>query len=144
MKLVRCALLLAASAPLFAQIQYIESKKIFLLTTRDSSYAMGIAPNGALQNLYWGAPLWRADDLPVAAVRRDVSSFDPHPMLENEEYPGWGGARFYEPALKIARADGNRDLVLQYVSHRIEGNQLDIVMKDIRDDIEATLHYRIY
>jgi len=138
-----------AAARLYGQtatpaIQFIESRKIWLLTTRESSYAMGIGQNGALENLYWGAPLWRADDLAAASVRRDISSFDPHQMLDNEEYPGWGGPRYYEPALKIARQDGGRDLVLQYVSHRIQGDGLDIALKDIRDDIEVILHYRVY
>src|SRR5579864_6584295 len=127
-----------------APIQFIESRKIFLLTTRQSSYAMGVSANGTLEHLYWGAPLWRADDLPAASARRDISSFDPHQMLENEEYPGWGGPRYYEPALKIARQDGNRDLVLQYVSHRIQGDDLDITLKDVKDPIEVTLHYRVY
>ena len=134
----------APAAPSPAPVRFVANRKIWVLTTHDSSYAMGLGPGGELQHLYWGAPLWRADDLPDPAARRDISSFDPHQMLENEEYPGWGGPRYYEPALKITRADGDRDLVLQYVSHRIQGDSLDIVMKDIRDDIEVTLHYRVY
>src|SRR5579885_1567294 len=125
-------------------IRYSDSRKVFLLTTRYSSYAMGIAGDGALRNLYWGAPLWRIDDLAAPQTRRDLSSFDPRQMLENEEYPGWGGPRYYEPALKITRADGDRDLVLHYVSHRISGNDLEIALRDIRDPIEVTLHYRVY
>ena len=47
-----------AAARLAAQsIQYAENRKVWLLTTHDSSYAMGLDPNGALQHLYWGAPL---------------------------------------------------------------------------------------
>ena len=80
---------------------------------------MGVGADGALRHLYWGAPLWRADDLAAPPTRRDISSFDPRQMLEAEEFPGWGGPRYYEPALKITREDGNRDLVLRYVSHRI-------------------------
>ena len=105
---------------------------------------MGVSPDGSLLNLYWGAPLWRIADLPAAAQRHDISSFDPRQMLENEEFPGWGGPRYYEPALKITREDGDRDLVLQYVSHTAQADQLDIVMKDIHDDIQVVLHYRIY
>ena len=106
-------------------VQYLPAKKIFLLTTNQSSYAMGVSAEGQLQHLYWGGPLWRADDLPEAKQKQDISSFDPHQMLEAEEYPGWGGPRFYEPALKITRADGNRDLVLHYLSHKIEGDRLE-------------------
>ncbi|HLJ48886.1 MAG TPA: alpha-galactosidase [Bryobacteraceae bacterium] len=125
-------------------IRYLESQKIWLLTTAHSSYAMGLLPDNRLAHIYWGGPLWRAEDLRATEFRHDISSFDPHEMLENEEFPGWGGPRFYESALKVTRENGDRDLVLHYVSHHIEGARLDIVLKDIRDDIEATLHYRVY
>ena len=129
----------------FAQsITYSPEKKIWLIKTAVSSYAMGVSPEGQLQHLYWGGPLWRIEDLPAASKKNDISSFDPGQMLDNEEYPGWGGPRYYEPALKITRADGDRDLVLRYVSHQIRGDELDITLKDIRDDLEATLHYRVY
>jgi alpha-galactosidase len=144
---VQALFLISSIAPtrLYAQsIQFVESRKIWLLTTRESSYALGVSPNGALQHLYWGGPLWRAEELPATSTRRDLSSFDPHQMLENEEFPGWGGPRYYEPALKIAREDGDRDLVLRYVSHKIQPDNLDVTLKDIRDDIQVTLHYRLY
>src|SRR5947207_8967096 len=141
--LLACIALSIASA-VAQNIQFEESRKVWLLTTSHSSYAMGLTQDGQLQHLYWGAPLWRVEDIPAATQREDVSSFDPHQMLENEEFPGWGGPRYYEPAVKITRADGNRDLVLRFVSHRIQGNELEITLKDVRDDIEATLQYRVY
>lgn len=126
-------------------IQFDAARRIWLMSTRESSYALGVDANGALQHIYWGAPLWRIDDLPSAIPRRDISSFDPRQMLENEEYPGWGGPRYYEPALKIAMADGNRDLALIYVSHRIEGNQLYLELADVRNaQMQVTLHYQVY
>jgi len=125
-------------------VQYIPDKKVFLLTTQQSSYAMGVSPDGQLQHLYWAGPLWRAADLKAAPEKRDISSFDPHQMLEAEEYPAWGGPRYYETALKVTRADGDRDLVLHYVSHKIDGNRLEITLRDIHDDIEAQLSYRVY
>ncbi len=137
------ALFLSALAVASAQnIQYDESRKVWLLNTRVSSYAMGVSPDGQLQNLYWGGPLWRIADVPAAKTREDISSFDPHEMLEAEEYPGWGGKRFYETDLKVTRADGDRDLVLHYQSHKVDGDTLFITLKDIKDDIEAVLEYR--
>ena len=65
-------------------------------------------------------------------------------MIETEEYPGWGGPRYYEPALKLTRADGNRDLVFRYVSHELKENELSITLKDIKDEIQTVLHYRVY
>ncbi len=117
---------------------------MFLITTKQSSYAMGISPSGQLQHLYWGGPLWRADDVAAATQKEDISSFDPRQMIEAEEYPGWGGPRYYEPALKVTRADGDRDLVLHYLSHSIDGDRLEITLKDINDDIETKLEYRVY
>src|SRR5580765_5034335 len=138
------ALFLLSLSALSAQsIQYSDARKIWLLTTRQNSYAMGLGADGALRHLYWGAPLWRVDDLAAPAARRDLSSFDPRQMLEAEEYPGWGGPRYYEPALKVTREDGVRDLVLRYASHRIAGDDLDIVLKDINDPIEVTAHYHV-
>jgi alpha-galactosidase len=136
--------LLLCAAALAQSIQFDSTRKVWLLTTRDSSYAMGVSSDGSLLNLYWGAPLWRLADLPAAAERHDISSFDPRQMLENEEYPGWGGPRYYEPALKITREDGDRDLVLHYVSHHIQNDSLDITLKDINDPIEVVLHYQIF
>jgi len=125
-------------------IQFLQNKKIWLLTTSQNSYAMGLGPDGQLEHIYWGAPLWRTDDLQAPTPKRDISSFDPHQMLENEEFPGWGGPRYYEAALKITRSDGDRDLVLRYVSHHIDGDSLEIQMKDINDAVDVTLHYRVY
>jgi alpha-galactosidase len=136
------ALLLMTSVGVAQTIQYSESRRVWLIKTAHSSYAMGVDGQGELQHLYWGGPLWRIEDIPAAAEKHEISSFDPHQMYENEEYPGWGGPRYYEPALKVTRADGDRDLVLRYVSHQAQGDQLDITLKDIRDDIEAVLHYR--
>ncbi len=126
-------------------IQFDTARKVWLITTRANSYALGVDSSGAVQNLYWGAPLWRVADIPPAVPGRDVSSFDPRQTIETEEYPGWGGPRYYEPALKLTRADGNRDLVLKYQSHKLAGNDLDIELSDIRDEaLRVTLHYRVY
>jgi len=147
MRRIATSLLISAlaAAGLSAQaIQYVESRKIWLLTTRDNSYAMGVGPNGTLQNLYWGAPLWRADDLPAPTMRREFSSFDPPNMETRDEFPAWGGTRYYEPALKLTREDGDRDVVLSYVSHLIHENTLDITLKDVRDDVQVVLHYRVF
>ncbi len=133
----------ACSSPA-QSIQFIQAKKIWLLTTAQNSYAMGLGADGQLEHVYWGAHLWRTEDLSPITPKPDISSFDPHQMLENEEFPGWGGPRYYEPALKITRSDGDRDLVLRYVSYRIEGDMLEIEMKDIRDEVNVTLHYRVY
>lgn len=131
---------------LFAQpaIEYSAATKVWLLKTASSAYAMGVNERGELQSLYWGGPLWRIGDVPAADGKREWSSFDPAQSQFAEEYPGWGGTRYLEPALKIRRADGVRDLVLHYQSHKIDGNKLTIVLKDINDDLLVSLDYLVY
>ena len=92
-------LFLLSAAPLFAQppVEYSAAKKVWLLHTDSSAYALGVNPRGELENLYWGGPLWRMDDIPAAQGGRDASSFDPAQSLINEEFVGWGGARYLEP-----------------------------------------------
>ncbi len=146
LRLIGLLLLLPFVAPsLFAQaVQYDEGRKIWLLTTRQSSYAMGVDASGSLQNLYWGAPLWRLQDLPAVPRRRELSSFDPSEMLSTDEFPAWGGARYFETALKITRENGDRDVVLRYQSHRNLADGVDIELQDIKDQIDVTLRYRIF
>ena len=53
---------------------------------------------------------------------------------------------YQEPALKITFADGNRDLVLHYVSSSkpaMDGHALDVVLKDISRAVTVTLHYQM-
>jgi hypothetical protein len=98
--LVISSFALASESSANAQsIRYDEARHTWLLTTKQNSYAIGVDSNGALRNLYWGAPLWRMEDLPPVLPRRELSSFDPPQMMENEEFPGWGGTRYFEPAI---------------------------------------------
>jgi len=147
-KVLRIALLLSipvlASALRAQSVQYFEKGKFWLLSTDYNSYVLAVGPHGELQHLYWGRPLQSESDITPPGVVHDISAVDPFQMLINEEYPSWGGPLYEEPALKITREDGDRDLVLRYVSHRIQQNDLEVELKDIRDSIEVTLHYRVY
>jgi hypothetical protein len=58
-----------------------------------------------------------------------------------EEFAGWGGGLLAEPTLKITFPDGNRDLVLHFVSSQATAHGLTIVLKDIQRDVFVTLHY---
>jgi len=147
-KVLRIALLFSipvlASALRAQSVQYFEKGKFWLLSTDYNSYVLAVGPHGELQHLYWGRPLQSESDITPPGVVHDISAVDPFQMLINEEYPSWGGPLYEEPALKITREDGDRDLVLRYVSHRIQQNDLEVELKDIRDSIEVTLHYRVY
>jgi alpha-galactosidase len=142
--MMKFVLLALAVTSLEAQITWNPASKIWFLNTATSSCVLGINERNELQTLYWGGPITRGADFTTAHSGRERSSFDPSETSTREEYPGWGGTRFFEPALKVTRADGDRDLVLKYRDHQLTGETLDITLRDIKDEISVTLHYRVF
>lgn len=143
--MLKCVLATFALAGcLSAAINFDAERKLWILSTSTSSYVLGINERNELQTVYWGAPITRAADFAAARSTPDRSSFDPSATRTREEYPAWGGTRFSEPALKITRADGNRDVVLIFKDHQIDGDSLTIRLKDIKDDIVVSLLYRLH
>ena len=137
------AALLAASVVALAQpsATFDPAAKVFRLDGGDVSYVFGVNPRGELQQLYWGGRLAASDHFPQAVPMPEWASFDSSYTNTPQEYAGWGAGLFVEPALKITFADGNRDLVLHYVSHASTEHGVDVVLKDIQRQIFVTLHY---
>ncbi len=117
------------------------ASKVFRLDGDGVSYAFGVNPRGELQQIYWGGRLGAADSFPQAQPMPEWASFDASYSTTPQEYAGWGGGLFVEPALKVTFADGNRDLVLHYESHTTRADGIDVVLKDIERKIYVTLHY---
>ncbi len=106
--------------------------KIFRLDGAGVTYAMGVDDKGYLQPLYWGASLAAGDPLvatdPVKTgepvfvkAPGELSGFDPAGSVTPQEYPGQGEGLVNDPGIKTVFADGNRDLVLKYRSHSVQG-----------------------
>jgi alpha-galactosidase len=126
-----------------ASIQFDSQTRVFRIDGDSVSYVFGINDEDSLQPLYWGARLGASDRLGPAHVGLGRAAFDLPSSSTPQEFQGWGAGLFYEPALKITFEDGNRDLVLHYVEHHIEGNTLTLQLKDISRDIFVTLKYQI-
>lgn len=126
-----------------AQIRYDDASHTFRLEAADVSYVLGVNENGELQTLYWGKRLRPADPFPAAHSDGGSSAFDLSSNATPQEFAGWGGGMYVVPDVKITFPDGNRDLVLHYQSHTIEGNALTITMKDIQRDVQVQLRYEI-
>jgi alpha-galactosidase len=126
-----------------ASITYSEQTKVFRIDAADVTYAFGINENNDLQALYWGGKLGATDAIPVAHSGRPWSGQDTSVNLTPMEFTGWGGGLVLEPSLKISFPDGNRDLVLHYVSHHIDGPVLTVTVKDILRDVFVDLRYEI-
>ncbi len=139
------ALLIWLSVPAArADIQYSPERKVWVLQAGESTYAFGVNERGELQAIYWGGTVAHAADFPAVHSRGEVASFDSTTTTTPQEYPGWGAELYNEPALKATYADGNRDVVLHFVSQHIDGNTLEVELKDILTPLTVHLYYRIY
>jgi len=124
-------------------VRWVPESKLWVLETAHTSYVIGINDLNQVQHLYWGGKLTRPQDLTPARAA-EAYAFESREGMTAEEYPGWGGMRYYEPCLKVTLPSGVRDLVLQYVSHEIRGDTLEIRLKDIQYDAVVHLFYRVY
>jgi alpha-galactosidase len=107
------------------------------------TYVFGVNQDGELQSVYWGKRLGEADSFPTPHSLPALASFTPPIDTTPQEFTGWGGGLYDVPDLKITFPDGNRDLVLHYVSHQIDGSQLTVVLKDISRNVYVTLSYHM-
>ncbi|HLH37088.1 MAG TPA: alpha-galactosidase [Alloacidobacterium sp.] len=126
-----------------APVAFDAQTRVFRLSGGDVSYAFGVNNDDELQPIYWGARLSAGDPLGPAHASEGNASFDLANSSTLQEFPGWGSAFYYEPALKVTFPDGNRDLVLHYVDHSIHGDTLTVRLKDIQREIYVKLKYQI-
>jgi alpha-galactosidase len=124
-----------------ASLSYNEQSKVFRIDAAAISYAFGVNERDELQALYWGQRLGASDILPAAHSVSSWSGQDTSTNVTPQEFAGWGGGLVTEPGLKITFPDGNRDLVLHYVSHHIDGPVLTVTLKDISRDVFVELRY---
>src|SRR5262249_38068221 len=95
--------------------------QMFRLDGGNVTYVFGVNDRAELQPLYWGGKLAQSAKFPPARSLPEMASFDPPMTTTPQEYAAWGAGLYTEPALKITFADGNRDLVLHYVSSKSTG-----------------------
>jgi alpha-galactosidase len=127
-----------------AEINYNSDRKVWVLQAGPVTYAMGVNERGELQPIYWGAQVKSDADFSAPHSRPEVASFDLTSTITPQEYPGWGAEFYNEPALKATYADGNRDVVLHFVSSHIDGDTLEIQLKDIASSLQVHLYYRTF
>src|ERR1700733_3352119 len=132
-----------AQEALQANLAFDPATKVFRMDAAGISYVFGINDQNELQTLYWGNRLSEKDHFGAAKELAGAGSFDPPSNVTSREFVGWGGMMYAEPDLKITFPDGNRDLVLHYVSHQIDGDTLLVRMKDISREVYVTLRYRM-
>src|SRR5689334_1063222 len=107
----------------------------WILETRTSGYALGLNQAGLLTHRYWGIRLAHSEEYPPAPNPPAWSSSDPAAHLTPEEYPGYAALRFSEPCLKVAFADGVRDLDLRFESAEINDGATPELHIHLRDAV---------
>ena len=125
-------------------IRFDEGRKLFILQSGAVSYVFGINERDELQHIYWGGAVPHDADFKPAKSLAEWASFDLSRTTTPQEYAGWGGGLYSEPALKVTYPDGNRDLVLHYDSHKIAGDTLTVTLKDIDRPVYVALAYAVY
>ncbi len=139
--LVALAGMASASEPLVPKaFHYDPQARVFRIDGGESTYAFEINSRGELESLYWGGRLLPDDPLPALASWQIL---DTASGTTPQEFAGWGGGLYVEPALKISFPDGNRDLVLHYLSHAMTADALEITLKDVSREIFVTLRYTV-
>ncbi|HLK05314.1 MAG TPA: alpha-galactosidase [Candidatus Acidoferrum sp.] len=139
--------LLATAAPFSLaepSIHFNAKSKLFFLDDGKISYVFGINEQNGLQHVYWGKHIEREEDFAAVRTTSEWASFDVSTTRTPQEYPGWGAGLYVEPSLKITFPDGNRDLVLHYLDHKIEGLTLTVTLKDIERELYVHLHYALF
>jgi alpha-galactosidase len=139
---------LAVPAARSQSITYRPDAKLWVIQAGDFTYAMGVDERNWLQSLYWGPRIDRAEDIPAAHSLPDRAAFDLSTTTTPQEYAAWGAGLYTEPDLKATFADGNRDVVLEYVdqhqTHDANSQTLEITMRDIKLPLVVHLFYRVY
>ena len=135
--------LLNASLTL-GQIHDDESRLQWRLDSGQMTYVIGVNDQKMVQNLYWGPRLSSGSEIPKAKMDAKGSSFDPSISTTQLEYPAWGAGLSTEPALKVTSNNGDRTLVLEYSSANLNGDLLELTLRDRVQPIAVHLFYRVF
>jgi alpha-galactosidase len=134
---------LGAVAQTSSSIRFDAQTKIFRIDAAGTTYAFGVNAQDQLQSIYWGTQIGRDDLRSTPIAKAAVAAFDSSATTTPIEYAGWGAGLYVEPSLKVSFPDGNRDLVLHYVSNTIKANELTVTLRDISRDLFVDVHYRV-
>ena len=123
------------------------SPNYWILETRRSAYAFGLNKASLLSHCYWGKRLPFVKDYPAPFEPTHWASTDGYDHFIPEEYPGYAGVKYIDPALKVTFPDGVRDVVLTFVDFTTTASPqptLALRFKDSVYPLQVTLHYRIH
>lgn len=154
-------------------IEYYENKKLFHLSTPNSSYIFTLINGKIPMHLYYGKKLSGIDGIEDTYPIGDVPGFSPCDFTLDgcqrssdyipQEYPTYGSADLRKPAFHALYDDGSRITKMEYISHEIkkgkpsipglpatytesdsEADTLELKMQDTKTGITFILRYTVF
>lgn len=137
---IMTTLLIAATAAV--------AQKTIRVSTDNTDLIMQVNNNGRLYMVYLGDKLLNASDADRLDWTIDTGSDASVSKRGHEAYMCSGGEDFFEPALGLTHADGNKTTYLYYKDSQTKavdgGNETVITLADNKYDVEVRLHYVAY
>ena len=119
-----------------------------VIHTSGTDLVLHVAPNHRLYQVYLGAPMACMSD--YEQLPWDVYAASDGSVCQRgwEAYGTAGSEEFYEPALGVIQADGNRTTYLYYQRHEQHaipgGTETTVELADDQYPVAVTLHYVAY
>ena len=121
-------------------IRHDPDRNIWVLEGNTIAYSFGINKLGAIVHTYFGEKLPYLADYPMPEI---VEEFPIGSPIYQEEYMGFGQAKYTEPCLKATFYDDVRDLDLRYIDYEVLEEGLRIRLKDSFYPLEVRLYYKL-
>ena len=137
---IMAALLISATA--------VAAQKTIRVCTDNTGLILQVNNNGRLYMVYLGDKLINASDVDKFEWTMDTGSDASVSQRGHEAYMCSGGEDFFEPALGVTHADGNKTTYLYYKDSQVRavngGNETIVTLADNKYDVEVRLHYIAY
>lgn len=137
---IMAALLISATA--------VAAQKTIRVCTDNTDLVLQVNNNGRLYMVYLGDKLINASDVDKFDWTMDTGSDASVSQRGHEAYMCSGGEDFFEPALGVTHADGNKTTYLYYKDSQVRavngGNETIVTLADNKYDVEVRLHYIAY
>lgn len=137
---IMAALLISATA--------VAAQKTIRVCTDNTDLVLQVNNNGRLYMVYLGDKLINASDVDKFDWTMDTGSDASVSQRGHEAYMCSGGEDFFEPALGVTHADGNKTTFLYYKDSQVRavngGNETIVTLADNKYDVEVRLHYIAY
>ena len=118
------------------------------ISTDETDLVLKISPAGRLYQVYLGEKLRHFEDARRLNWQVRTGSDGSYPVRGFEAYAAGGTEDFFEPALGVTHADGNKTTYLYYQNHQQQpidgGTETLITLRDDRYPLQVVLHYAAY